>query len=120
MVIVSIVLSSLDDKLLTGLNMRVYRSSDSELWLEALDGFISVKIFVDYSNREILYDVFSPRYDVYLREENLGDVEKLDSIAEINGKWEHEKSIEGLWLALDRIRLWARKNRFNIRETRLI
>jgi hypothetical protein len=116
----SVVLSLLDEKLLTGSNFRVYRSSESELWLETLDGFISVKIFVDYSSREILYDVFSPRYDVYLREENLGDIEKLDSIAEINRKWEHEKSIEGLWLALDRIKLWARKNRFNIKETRLI
>lgn len=44
----SVVLTLLDDKLLTGLNSRVYKSNDSELCLGALDGFISVKIFVDY------------------------------------------------------------------------
>jgi hypothetical protein len=120
MIFVSAVLTILDDKLLTSLNLRVYKSSDSEVWLETPDGFISVKIFVDYPNREISYDVFSPKYDVHLREKNLENVEKLDSIAEINRKWEYEKSIEGLWLALDRIRLWAQKNRFNVKEARLI
>lgn len=114
------VVLTLDDKLLTGLNVRVYKSSDSELWLEALGGFISVKILVDYPNHLILYDIFSPKYDVHLREKTLVDIEKSYSTSEINGKREYEKSIEGLWLALEQIRLWARKNRFNIKETRLI
>jgi hypothetical protein len=67
-----------------------------------------------------LHDVFSPKYDVHLKEEDLRDVEKLDMMVEEKGKWDYEKSVEGLWLVLDCVKLWAQKNRFSVKEKRLI
>ncbi len=102
------------------IKMKLRKISDSEFWLESQNGFMSIKFVVDGDASEILYDVFSPEYDVHLKEENLRDVEKLDFIAEETGKWEYEKPIENFWLILDRIKLWARKTGFNLKETRLI
>ncbi len=102
------------------IKMKLQETSDSEFWLESPDGFMTVKFVMDESAREILYDVFSPKYDVHLKEETLRDVEKLDLIAEETGKWEYEKSIENFWLILDWVKLWARKNGFRVKETRLI
>jgi hypothetical protein len=103
-----------------GSNLRVSKIDDSQFWLETSDGFISVKLIVRYETREILYDVFSPKYDVHLKEATISDVEKLEEIAEVTGKWRYEKSIEDLWLVLDWIKLWARANGFEIRRTHLI
>jgi hypothetical protein len=100
--------------------MKLQRTSDSGFWLESEDGFMVVKFVVDQEAGEILYDIFSPKYDVHLKEELLKDVERLDFIAEESRKWEYERSIEDFWLVLDSIRVWARKNGFNIKETRLI
>lgn len=100
--------------------MELKKASDSEFWLESPDGFITIKFLIDEGTNEILYDIFSPKYDVHLKEETLRDVEKLDFIAEETGKWEYEKSIENFWLILDCTKLWARKNGFRIKETHLI
>lgn len=100
--------------------MKFQKTSDSEFWLESQDGFIVVKFVVNQDAGEILYDVFSPKYDVHLKEETLTDVERLDFIAEETGKWEYEKSIEDFWLVLDCTKIWARKNGFGIKRTRLI
>jgi len=103
-----------------GSNLRVSKIDDSQFWLETSDGFISVKLIVRYDTREILYDVFSPKYDVHLKEATINDVEKLEKTAEVTGKWRYEKSIEDLWLVLDWIKLWTRANGFEIRKTHLI
>jgi hypothetical protein len=100
--------------------MELQKASDSEFWVESPEGFMTVRFFVDEGAHEILYDVFSPKYDVHLREENLRDVERLDLIAEETRKWEYEKSIENFWLILDCVKLWAQKNGFRVKETRLI
>ncbi len=102
------------------IKMKLQKTSDSEFWLESPDGFMTVKFIVDESAHEILYDVFSPKYDIHLKEETLRDVEKLDIIAEETGEWEYEKSIEGFWLILDCVKLWARKNKFEIKEKEMI
>ena len=102
------------------IKMRFQKTSDSEFWLESQDGFMVVKFVVDQETSEILYDVFSPKYDVHLKEETIRDVERLDFIAEEERKWEYEKSIEDFWLVLDCVKIWARKNGFNIKEKRLI
>ena len=102
------------------IKMRFQKTSDSEFWLESQDGFMVIKFVVDREASEILYDVFSPKYDVHLKEETLRDVERLDFIAEEERKWEYEKSIEDFWLVLDCVKIWARKNGFNIKEKRLI
>ncbi len=102
------------------IKMKLQKTSDSEFWLESPDGFMTVKFVTDESAHEILYDIFSPKYDVHLKEENLRDVERLDLIAEETGKWQYEKSIENFWLILDCVKLWARKNGFRVKEKRLI
>jgi hypothetical protein len=51
------------------IKMELRKTSDSEFWLESPDGFMAVRFFVDEGAHEILYDVFSPKYDVHLKEE---------------------------------------------------
>jgi hypothetical protein len=100
--------------------MTLREVSDSEFWLESRDGFLTARFAVNQDDRSILYDLFSPKYDVHFKEETLRDVEKLDSIIEEKGRWDFEKPIENLWLLLDAAKLWAKKNGFRVKETRLI
>ncbi len=102
------------------IKMKFQKSSNSEFWLESQDRFMVVKFVVDQEAGEVLYDVFSPKYDVHIKEESLRDVERLDFILEEARKWDYEKSIEDFWLVLDCVKIWARKNGFNVKETRLI
>lgn len=48
------------------------------------------------------------------------DAEKLDFIAEEHRKWKLEEAVETMWLILDQIKLWAQKNEFKIKETKII
>jgi hypothetical protein len=117
--------TSLTSKLLDFLkeekiNMKLRTISDSEFWLEGSYGFLTAKFSVNRGTRQVLYDVFSPKYDVHLREKAIRDVEKLDMIVGERRKWNYEKSIEGLWLVLDRAKLWAHENGFSIKEKSLI
>jgi hypothetical protein len=102
------------------IKMKLRMISDSEFWVEGPYGFLTAKFCVDEGNRQVLYDLFSPKYDVHLKEEALRDVEKLDMIVEERGKWDDEKSVEDLWLVLDCIKLWAQENGFGVREKDLI
>jgi hypothetical protein len=102
------------------IKMKLRMISDSEFWLEGQYGFLTAKFSVDGENRQVLYDLFSPKYDVHLKEEDLRDVEKLDMIMEEKGKWNYEKSIEDLWLVLDNVKLWAQENKLSVREKDLI
>jgi hypothetical protein len=99
------VLDFLEEHVLNDSNFRVYEVGNSQLWLETMDGFISVRLIVCYQTQEILYDIFSPKYDVHLKEATVEDVERLDSVAEVAGKWEYEKSIEDSWFLIDWIKL---------------
>jgi hypothetical protein len=102
------------------IKMNLRTVSDSEFWLEGPYGFLTAKFHVDEGNHQILYDIFSPKYDAHLKEDTLKDVEKLDMIVEEKGKWDYEKSIEDLWLVLDCVKLWAQDNKFNVKEKSLI
>lgn len=98
------------------IKMKLRTVSDSEFWLEGPYGFLTVKFRVDEGSHQVLYDLFSPKYDAHLKEESLRDVEKLDMIVEEKGKWDYEKSIEDLWLVLDCVKLWAQERRFSVKE----
>ena len=102
------------------IKIKLRTVSDSEFWLEGPYGFLTVEFHVDKKNHQVSYDIFSPKYDVHLKEEALRDVEKLDMIVEERRKWDYEKAIEDLWLVLDCIKLWAQENRFGVREKDLI
>lgn len=102
------------------IKMELREVSNSEFWLESPNGFMAVRFFVDENAHQILYDVFSPKYDTHLKEETLRDVERLDLIVEDTGRWEYEKPIEDFWLILDCVKLWAQKNKFEIKEKEII
>jgi hypothetical protein len=102
------------------INMKLQVISDSEFWLEGPYGFLTAKFRVDEENHQVLYDVFSPKYDVHPKEETLRDIEKLDMTVEEKGKWDYEKAIEDLWLVLDCVKLWAQEKRLSVKEKRLI
>jgi len=55
-----------------------------------------------------------------LKEDTIKDVEKLESIAEEDRKWKVAETIEDIWLILDEVEIWARKNKFNLREKEMI
>jgi hypothetical protein len=102
------------------IKMKMREISNSEFWLEGPYGFLTARFFVDKVALEISYDVFSPKYDLHLKEESLRDVKKLESIVEEKGKWDYAKSIEDLWLVLDCVKIWAQKNGFCVKEKHLV
>jgi hypothetical protein len=102
------------------INIVLREVSESEFWLESSDGFLTARFVVNQDDHLILFDLFSPKYDVHFKEETLRDVEKLDSTLEQMEDWDYEKPIENLWLLLDAAKLWAKKNGFLVKETRLI
>jgi hypothetical protein len=102
------------------INMKFKTVTDSEFWLEGPYGFLTAKFRVNHDAHRVSYDLFSPKYDVHLKEEVLRDVERLDMIMEEKGKWDYEKSIEELWLVLDSVKVWARQEGFAVKEEKLI
>jgi len=64
--------------------------------------------------------VYSPEYSIHLKEETIKDVEKLEFLAEENGRWKIAESIEDIWLVLDQIKFWAIKNNYSVMEKQLI
>ena len=101
-------------------NMKLREVSDSEFWLEGSYGFLTARFFVDIAGREILYDIFSPKYDLHFKEESLRDVENIERIIEEKAKWDYEKPVEELWLILDHVNLWAQENGFSVKEKRIV
>lgn len=102
------------------IKMRFQKKSDSEFWLESPDRSVTAKFVIDDNAREILYDIFSPAYDIHLKEETVEDVEKIDFIAEEHRKWKLAEAAEDIWLILDKIKLWTRDNRYTIKEHGMI
>ena len=92
----------------------------SEFWLDDKLGEILVKFKIDIPKHELLYDVYSPKYIVHLKEETIKDVENLEYIAEENRKWKIAETIENIWLILDQIKLWAEKNRYSNKQKKLV
>ncbi len=102
------------------IKIKLSKVSDMEFWLDSPDKSITVKFLIDSNAREILYDVYSVEHEVHLKEETIKDVEKLESIAEEDRKWKVAETIEDIWLILDEVEIWARKNKFNLREKEMI
>ena len=94
--------------------------NSSEFWLDDLKSSITVRFKVDIPEHKILYDVYSPEFSVHLKEESLKDVEKLEFLAEEHRRWRIAESIENIWLVLEQIKIWARKNSFSVMEKKLI
>jgi hypothetical protein len=111
------ILSFLDEErahVLKKWNFRVAKIDDSQLLLESLDGFISVRLLASRQDKEIVYDVslhsFSLGYEVHLKEEMLHNAERLDSIAGAIGEWKYQESVYELWFVILWIKIWARRN----------
>ena len=101
------------------IRMNLREISDSEFWLEGPYRFLTAGFFVDKVAHEITYDVFSPKYHLHLKEENLRGVKKLEYIVYEKARRDCERSIEDLWLVLDCVKIWAQKSGFSIKEKRL-
>ena len=102
------------------IDFSVSEDNTSEFWLDDLKSSLTVRFMVNAPNHEILYDVYSPKYSVHLKEETLKDVERLEFLAEENKRWKLAESIEDVWLVLDQIKIWARQNNFNLSEKQLL
>jgi len=102
------------------INFSISKDNSSEFWLDNFNSTITVRFKIDDTKHEILYDVYSPEYSVHLKEETIKDVENLEFLAEENRKWKIAESIENIWLVIDQIKLWARKNNFSVTEKQLI
>ena len=102
------------------IDMSISEDNSSEFWLDTLKGSITVRFKVNAPKHEILYDVYSPEYSVHLKEETIKDVERLEFLAEENGRWKLAEGIEDIWLVLDQIKIWARQNSFDLMEKQLI
>jgi len=102
------------------IDFSISEDNASEFWLNDLKSSLTVKFKVNPSEHQILYDVYSPDYSVHLKEETIKDVERLEFLAEENRRWKIAESIEEIWLILDKIKLWARQNKYNLMEKQLI
>lgn len=98
------------------IKIKPSKVSDSEFWFDSSDGSIAVKVVIDNASREILYDVYSTEYNEHLKVEKMKDAEQLNFIAEEHRRWKVAEFVEEIWLILDGIKLWARKNKFNVKE----
>ena len=102
------------------IDMSLSEDNSSEFWLDNISGSITVRFKIDAPKHKILYDVYSPKYSIHLKEETIKDVEKLEFLAEENRRWKIAESIEDIWLVLDQIRFWAINNNYNVMEKHLI
>jgi len=102
------------------INLSISEDNSSEFWLDDNLGSITVRFKVNTPKHEILYDVYSPEFSVHLKEETLKDAEHLEFLAEENRRWKIAEIIEDIWLILDRVKLWARQNKYNLIEKQLI
>jgi hypothetical protein len=96
--------------------MKILKISDSEFWLEGPYRFLTARFFMDKVVREINYDIFSPKYHLHLEEERLRGVRKLGYITDEKVRRDCEKSIEDLLLVLDRVRDWAQRSGFCVKD----
>ncbi|MEM3459465.1 MAG: hypothetical protein QXW63_00035 [Candidatus Bathyarchaeia archaeon] len=102
------------------IKMRLKKISDSEFWLESPEGSLTTKFAIDDNAHEVFYDVFSTEQDVHLKEETIKDVERIDFIAEEHKEWKLAKAAEDVWLILDRVKLWAQQNNYELKEHEMI
>ena len=102
------------------IDFSISEDNSSEFWVDDLKNSITIRFKVDASTHDIFYDVYSSEYSVHLKEETIKDVENLEFLAEENKRWRLAESIEDIWLILDRIKIWARQNNFNLIEKHLI
>ncbi len=102
------------------INMRVIEISDSEIWVENSDEFLTIKFVLDEIAHKIGYDIFLPKQHIHLKEKTIYDIKKIESNLEKKGLWNLEKYIEDSWLIIDFIRIWAKNNGFQLIETLLI
>ncbi len=102
------------------IDIQLSKDSNTEFWLDTPDKSITIRFIIDIRSKQIFYDVYSTEYEIHLKEETLKDVEKLEFIAEEHRRWKIAEFIENIWLILDEVEIWAKKNDFSIKEKELI
>ena len=102
------------------ISFSISEDNSSEFWLDDLNNSITVRFMINTNKHQILYDVYSPEYSAHLKEETIKDVERLEFLTEEYRRWTIAESIENIWLIIDKIKLWAWQNNFNVIEKQLI
>jgi hypothetical protein len=102
------------------INFSIFKENSSDFWLDDINRAITIRFKINAPKHEIFYDVYAPEYSVHLKEETIKDVERLEFLAEENRRWKLAESIEDIWLVLDQIKFWARKNNFSVTEKQLL
>ncbi len=102
------------------IKVKQQRVSDVEFWFDSPDESLTIKFIIDVKAHKILYDIYLTNLYIHLKEETLRDVEKLESISREHHNWKLEEPIENLWRILDRIKLWAEINGFELIEKGMI
>lgn len=100
--------------------LNLSKSSNEECWLDGPEKKIAVKILIDPIAHEILYDVYSAIDHMHLKEAKLKDVEQNEFIEEEHRRWKTAQVLEEIWLILDYIMLWCTKNRYILKERKMI
>jgi hypothetical protein len=102
------------------LTLNLSKISDQELWLDGPEKKITVKILIDAITHEISYDVYSIIDSRHLREKTLKDTEKNVYIQEENRRWKTAEVLEEVWMVIDEMKIWSEKNKYFIKEAKLI
>jgi len=102
------------------INLSISKDTSSDFWLDNKDESVTMRLKINTLDHEILYDVYSPKFLIHLREKTIRDVERNEYIAEEKRQWTMSEIIEDMWLILDKVKLWAMKHNFSIKEKKLI
>jgi predicted RNase H-related nuclease YkuK (DUF458 family) len=102
------------------INVEISKSTDTEIWFDNSNKTIIMKIIIDHTQHQILYDIYDTDEVEHLTEKTIKDVERNEHLAEDNRKWKKAEAIEDMWLLLDEVEIWAKKHGYRMRETNLL
>jgi hypothetical protein len=102
------------------MTLNLTKVSDNEFWLDGPEKKITVKILIDTKARKILYDVYSVIDIMHLKERTLKEKEQNIFIQEEHRRWNTAKILEEVWMVVDELGLWSEKNKYSLKEAKLI
>ena len=97
------------------IKFNLSKKSDSEIIFKSPDQSIIIKFIIDYIHNRLLYDIYLSEYHKHLKKRYIYNFEKMYSLQEKHGKLHLPKYLPELWIILDKIHIWARKNNFMIK-----
>lgn len=102
------------------LSVNLSKVSNEEFWIDGPEKKIAVKILFHPQTHEILYDVYSVIDQMHLKERKVKDVVQNEFIEEEHRRWKTAEVLEEIWLILDAVKLWCKKNKYTLKDTEMI